>query len=261
MDAIKPVLTAAAIEAWRTSTQRVEFDPTESGPTQWLVMGNAIADGVQMLQSALAEIDRLTKERDGAYRERNQLVCALSKLFPSWLDRHPDSDTSWDAEWRWIVFVRLPTGQASWHIHDSERGWFDHLVVGGDAWDGHSTDEKYRRLAAITQRTGSCASSLGVHVCTLPSGHAGMHKEDRTGVEWNLPQPDATWEGIVHAILHAEQRCAADRIAPFDEAAIDYLIALRDAVFALRGKGVHDVNLAIAKDRERYAGGPKVLRC
>jgi hypothetical protein len=90
------------------------------------------------------------RAKDGAYSERDRLVCALSKMFPSWLARHPDSDASWDDDWRWIVFVQLPTGQASWHIHDSERGWFDHLSVGANSWDGHTNDEKYARLAKLT---------------------------------------------------------------------------------------------------------------
>jgi hypothetical protein len=93
----------------------------------------------------------LRKQAQAAYRERDSLVCAFSKVFPSWLARHPESDTEWDDEWRWIVFVQLPTGQASWHIHDSERPWFDHLEVRADGgWDGHTTEEKYRRLAMMS---------------------------------------------------------------------------------------------------------------
>jgi hypothetical protein len=95
------------------------------------------------------EVRRLREQKDGAYKERDALVCALSKLFPSWLARHPDSDTSWDKDWRWIVFVQLPTGQASWHIHDSERSMFDHLAVGENCWDGHNNERKYERLAAL----------------------------------------------------------------------------------------------------------------
>ena len=87
--------------------------------------------------------------KNNAYRERDMLVCALSKLFPSYLARHDESDTSWEDEWRWIVFIDLPTWQVSWHIHDSERDMFNHLEVKENNWDGHSTDEKYRRLQAI----------------------------------------------------------------------------------------------------------------
>lgn len=113
------------------------------------------------------QLRELRATKDGAYRERDRLVCALSKLFPSWLGRHPDSDVAWDADWRWIVFVQLPTGQASWHIHDSERPWFDHLAVGGAPWDGHSTDEKYRRLEAIADHVAAAGKMVPVDAPTL----------------------------------------------------------------------------------------------
>lgn len=88
--------------------------------------------------------------KDGAYRERDRLVAALSKLFPSYLARHP-ADEPWEEDWRWIVYVDLPTGQASWHIHDSELDWFSHLRRQAHevAWDGHTTEQKYARLAKL----------------------------------------------------------------------------------------------------------------
>lgn len=97
-----------------------------------------------------ASENRAHKAEEGkntAYSERDRLVCAISKIFPSWLERHPLSDTTWEDDWRWIVFVQFPTGQASWHIHDSEEIWFDHLERrDGNSWDGHSTAEKYARI-------------------------------------------------------------------------------------------------------------------
>ena len=85
------------------------------------------------------------------YAERDRLVCVLSKIFPSWLERHPERDKMWEDDWRWIVFIHFPTGQSSWHIHDSELGWFDHLKRESeqDSWDGHTTEEKYQRLSRI----------------------------------------------------------------------------------------------------------------
>ncbi len=115
----------------------------------------------------------LNQEREAknqAYWERNQLVLALTKLYPAWLERHPESDTTWDRDWRWIVFVEIPTKelvhkyeqggfdikrkrQLSWHIHDSEHPYFAHLEVReGNSWDGHTSEEKYRRLSMIDGR-------------------------------------------------------------------------------------------------------------
>ena len=83
-------------------------------------------------------------QRDAVYRERDQVVAALSKVFPSHLARH---EGEWDDEWRNIVCIHLPAGQARWHIHDAELPLVAHLkVIEPDDWDGHSTREKYNRL-------------------------------------------------------------------------------------------------------------------
>jgi hypothetical protein len=98
------------------------------------------------------ELERAREAKDGAYSERNKLVSALSKLFPASLERHEDSDKTWEDDWRWIVFINLPTGQVTWHIHDSELPNFAHLFrICGRVWDGHTTEQKYERLAALTQ--------------------------------------------------------------------------------------------------------------
>src|SRR5438309_1507704 len=96
----------------------------------------------------IMEDDRKT-ERDNAYRERDQLVAALSKQFDAHLATHTGY---WEDDWRNIVCIHLPTGQATWHIHDSELAMFSHLDRADDHWDGHSTEEKYRRLNALAVR-------------------------------------------------------------------------------------------------------------
>jgi hypothetical protein len=87
------------------------------------------------------------EDKDAAYAERDRLVAALSKCFPSHLATHDGAD--WHHDWRTIVCIHLPTGQATWHIHDSERPWFSHLLTLEDHWDGHSTAEKYERLGRM----------------------------------------------------------------------------------------------------------------
>jgi hypothetical protein len=116
----------------------------------------------------------LSTPKDYAYWERNQLVSALSKLYPAWLERHPADDEEWEDDWRWIVFVTVPgkdkvweslvpssnigyykkqKRQLSWHIHDTELKNFNHLKFKhGNSWDGHDNDEKYRRLATLKAR-------------------------------------------------------------------------------------------------------------
>lgn len=101
------------------------------------------------------EYQKVVAQKDAAYKERNALVCLLSKLYPSWLERHNEADLTWEDDWRWIVFMQLPTGQATWHIHDSEFALFDHLPVNkdkeGHGWDGHTTEEKYQRISEVKQ--------------------------------------------------------------------------------------------------------------
>ena len=101
------------------------------------------------------------KERDVAYAERNRLVAALARLLVrlddkpaaycgrAWLAEHDPADASWDPEWRTIVFIEGPTGQLSWHLHDSDVPLFDGLPRGENTWDGHTTAEKYERVARL----------------------------------------------------------------------------------------------------------------
>ncbi len=94
------------------------------------------------------ELAALAREKDGAYAERNKLVTYLAAVFPSALTR--TVIPGWDPEWEWCVCMTTPKGQMSWHIHDSELPLFDHVeLVKGWEWDGHTTEEKYERLAEL----------------------------------------------------------------------------------------------------------------
>lgn len=95
------------------------------------------------------EIKEAEESKNNAYHERNILVCALTKLFPAYLALHSEEE-DWEDDWRWVVYIDLPTGQVSWHIHDSEKLMFDHLEVKENNWDGHNTQRKYERLLAIS---------------------------------------------------------------------------------------------------------------
>ena len=94
-----------------------------------------------------AERDALVAAKDGAYLERNQLVALLSKVFPA--GKKQTAIEGWSEDWHGCVYIDLPTGQASWHYHDSQAYLFDHLPEYQGVWDGHTTDEKYERIAAI----------------------------------------------------------------------------------------------------------------
>lgn len=98
-------------------------------------------------------MEQLRKDKDDVYAERNKLVCALSKLFPASIGKHEESDTTWHKEWMNIIYIQLPTGQVSWHIHEDLLPLFAHLENKNVKWDGHSTEEKYERLLNLQDST------------------------------------------------------------------------------------------------------------
>lgn len=86
-------------------------------------------------------------EKDAAYLERNRLVALLASLYPSGIAR--TDIPGWLPEWHNCVYIDLPTGQASWHYHDSHAHLFAHLPPYRKQWDGHTTEQKYERVAAL----------------------------------------------------------------------------------------------------------------
>jgi hypothetical protein len=107
-------------------------------------------------RAATAEARREEAERakDGAYRERDQVVALVARMalalgWRTGLRRHqPDPDPTWDEDWKNVVAIDLPAGQVTWHFHDSERPLFHSLPPYPGSWDGHDTAEKYRRVNA-----------------------------------------------------------------------------------------------------------------
>lgn len=87
---------------------------------------------------------------DAAYEERNRVVSALAKCFPSGVGK--TAIEGWDEAWHNCVYIDLPTGQASWHFHDREAHLFEGLPKYEKPWDGHSTPEKYRRLESLSAK-------------------------------------------------------------------------------------------------------------
>lgn len=91
----------------------------------------------------------MKRERDGVYEERNMLVALLASLYPSGIAR--TDIPGWLPEWHGCVYIDLPNGQASWHYHDSQAHLFAHLPAYDKPWDGHTTEQKYDRVWALTK--------------------------------------------------------------------------------------------------------------
>lgn len=86
---------------------------------------------------------------DAVYAERNQCVAALAFMavkagIKAGIGR--DASESCEDEWRNVVYIDLPTGQVSWHFHESEMKLLYGLPDYETEYDGHSTEEKYERL-------------------------------------------------------------------------------------------------------------------
>lgn len=102
------------------------------------------------LEGHVAAVSEMEEHLDLVYSERNKCVALLVRMalalgLTAGIGKH-EGKGDWDPEWMNVVFIDLPAGQVSWHIHDSELPMFDFLPPYPGRWDGHDTAEKYRRV-------------------------------------------------------------------------------------------------------------------
>ena len=105
----------------------------------------------QFTQATTAKELDLKNRKDEAYLERNRCVALIARMAFSMgfsVGRATTAIPGWSEDWHGCVYVDLPTGQVSWHFHDSHAELFDGLPEYSGLWDGHDTKEKYRRVAA-----------------------------------------------------------------------------------------------------------------
>jgi hypothetical protein len=142
-------MTDEQIEAWAREARGVH-DTASFGSTEvyearmrrgWLAVARWAARKAREAEAAMEQ------RKDDAYHERNKVVAALAKCFPSGVAR--TAIEGWSDDWHGCVYIDLPTGQVSWHYHDSQAHLFAGLPTYEKPWDGHSTEEKYARLAAL----------------------------------------------------------------------------------------------------------------
>lgn len=107
--------------------------------------------GDELSDSLQTQLLQMTAAKDGAYLERNQCVALIARMalaagHAAGLAR--TAIEGWSEDWHGCVYIDLPTGQVSWHFHDSQAHLFAGLPAYAEAWDGHDTPEKYRRVNA-----------------------------------------------------------------------------------------------------------------
>lgn len=139
-----------------------------------------------MQHSYLDRISELTQQKDGAYAERNQVLALLARMAVvlGWkvgIGQHPAEDATWEKDWRTILFIDAPTGQCSWHFHDSEVHLLSGLPFYDGAWDGHTTQEKYWRVERALRGPGGVvqAASPSPRVVELARSAAADIEENR----------------------------------------------------------------------------------
>lgn len=142
---------------------RVEPDAKEQGaPVDW----QAIAQQRERELKTVGEArHRAETERDGAYRERAQLLAWLAALHPAVRTLARDvTEPGWQ-----ILFLDPPNGgQMAWHIAPGDVELFDHVEYipagAGDqraVWDGHTTETKYQRISDLIWYLTSVAEATG----------------------------------------------------------------------------------------------------
>jgi len=105
----------------------------------------------QVTQATTAKELDLKNAKDGAYLERNKCVALIARMALAMglkAGRAKTAIEGWSEDWHGCVYIDLPTGQVSWHFHDSQLSLFLDLPKYDGTWDGHDTPEKYRRCAA-----------------------------------------------------------------------------------------------------------------
>jgi hypothetical protein len=134
----------AKIEDWCIDS--LDDIDAKHGSIQRLVLAVIPTTAANALASIAVEPVAPLTLLDAAYRERNSVVAALIRTngWPTWIVPAPDAD-GW-----WIVYAETPEGQVSWHFGEADRELFaDWSTVAPRDWDGHTTDEKYARLARL----------------------------------------------------------------------------------------------------------------
>jgi hypothetical protein len=94
------------------------------------------------------ELAQQINATNSAYNERARLVALLATIWPATWNYGDTAETDWA-----VVYIELPTGQATWHVRESDMGLFEHVERDDTTiWDGHTTAEKYDRIARLGAR-------------------------------------------------------------------------------------------------------------
>jgi hypothetical protein len=109
--------------------------------------GLAEDDAYQWRGQLLQTTVELQAEKNAAYLDRDLVLALLVDGAAEALKPRRFLDEEADQDYRCVVAVELPTGQATWHVHvDRAKELFAQLPLTANDWDGHTTTEKHERI-------------------------------------------------------------------------------------------------------------------
>lgn len=137
----------------------------------------------------------------GVYAERAQLIALIAAHYRAELFKDPNEPVRAD-----VVYVDTPAGQLSWHLAATDvAAYFTSIKRAqphqAQPWDGHSNEEKCRRIHELTQRLA------GARAITHPDrlGTPNRHRPPRsssTGLLYRETRllNSTDWEHITEAL-------------------------------------------------------------
>lgn len=121
-----------------------------------LSMAISMAESTSVTSRLLAarrNTKTMERHRAGAIYERNLLIAALARVWPSHLSetKKREAHRSTDVNRKWVVCIHSPAGQLAWHLTNEEATseLFKWLEKRENDWDGHKAAEKPERLLQV----------------------------------------------------------------------------------------------------------------
>ncbi len=158
----KSLVSGAPLPSW--DEQRPELREAWDAAARAAVAAYIEANGRDPVDAAAVIAEAVVPELAGireqlraVYTERARLVAFLAACYPAAM-LTDDAEPDWP-----IVFVSTPAGQLSWHVARADLGLFEHVPATAEpTWDGHTTEEKYERLAEMTGRLSRAGGIAGL---------------------------------------------------------------------------------------------------
>lgn len=136
-----------------TIAERLEQEP----PTPREELSDVLAE----LDATHFRVRELGTFLDQLYEERAKILVAFALLCKTIGHRVGFRDDPKTPGWP-VLFIDLPEGQVSWHFSAEMReGIAGEIGVYLDEWDGHTTEQKYERLAAFARGRAEFARMWG----------------------------------------------------------------------------------------------------